>query len=186
VPLPSPGVGGACLEKDPFIFLESARSKNYEPLLARSPRRISDLMVSFVAENILDFLRKKAAAVKNPKVLILGFAFKGKPATSDVRGSTAVSLVHLLKKEIKNVHVFDPVAHRSDVVKHGVKYVADIQRGYDKADAVVVMNNNPVFEGLNIRSLLSLTNKPCFLFDTWGLYDKAEVEKVRGIQYKRL
>lgn len=186
VPLPSPGVGGACLEKDPFIFAESAKTKNYEPLLPQNSRKISDLMVDFVAQNVVDFLREHKAAAKNPKVLVLGFAFKGRPVTSDMRGSTTVPLIRKIQKITKNIHGFDPAVKRSDIASLKVKPVSDLKKGFAGADAVVIMNNNPVFEDLSIRPLLSLANKPCFFFDTWGLHDKSEVTKVRHARYKRL
>jgi nucleotide sugar dehydrogenase len=92
VPQPSPGVGGYCLEKDPFIFIDRAKKKGYEPLLARDARKISDAMIDMVTHTITSFLKKEKIGVKNPKIALLGFAFKGKPVTSDVRGSTTVLL----------------------------------------------------------------------------------------------
>lgn len=184
VPLPSPGVGGACLEKDPFILLHSAGNKNAS--LVRHARTISDTMVDFVAGETISFLKNKKPAVKNPKVLVLGFAFKGRPVTSDMRGSTTIPLVKKLQRETKNVYGYDPAVKRSDITDLKVKRVSDIKKGFEGADAVVVMNNNPAFEELNIRQLLSCAGKPCFLFDTWGLYEKNEVTKVRHAQYKRL
>ena len=49
-----------------------------------------------------------------------------------------------------------------------------------------MMNNNLDFEELDIRALLKSANKPVLLFDTWGLYKKEEVEKVAGVEYRRL
>lgn len=184
VPLPSPGVGGACLEKDPFILLHSVQG--HDVSLVKHARTISNLMVDFVANETLEFLRSKKETVKNPKVLILGFAFKGKPATSDMRGSTTIPLVQKLQKEIKNIYGYDPVVKRSEITNLKVKHVADLKKGFEGADAVIVMNNHPEFEDLNVRSLLANSSKPCLLFDTWGLYSTAEIKKVRQINYKRL
>ncbi|MEK7590515.1 MAG: nucleotide sugar dehydrogenase [Patescibacteria group bacterium] len=186
VPLPSPGVGGACLEKDPFILLASARTKNLNPLLLQHARTVSDMMVDFVADETLKFIKNHKATIKNPKILILGFAFKGRPETSDMRGSTTIPLVKKLQKEVRNIYGYDPVVKRSDITPLKVKYISDLKKGFEDADAVIIMNNNPAFETLNIRALLSLSNKPCFLFDTWGLYGKEEIQKVRGIEYKKL
>ena len=184
VPLPSPGVGGACLEKDPFILLHSTKNKNAS--LVRHARVVSDKMVDFVADTTINFLKEKKSGIKNPKVLVLGFAFKGRPVTSDMRGSTTIPFVKKLQQYTKNVHGFDPAVTRADINGLGVKYVSDLQKGFAGADAVVVMNNHPAFEELNIRGLLAGTNKPCFIFDTWGLHDRSEVEKVRHAHYKRL
>lgn len=184
VPFPSPGVGGACLEKDPFILLHSAKVKNAS--LVRQARNISDTMVNFVAETTAAFLKEKKPDVKNPKLFILGFAFKGRPVTSDMRGSTTIQLVEKLRKETKNIYGYDPAVKRSEITALKVKHVSDLKKGFEGADAVIIMNNNPIFEELNIRNLLTSTNKPCFLFDTWGLYPMAEIGKVRHISYKRL
>lgn len=184
VSLPSPGVGGACLEKDPFILLHSVKSKDHS--LVRHARTVSDKMVDFVADSTVAHLQNHALGVKNPKLLVLGFAFKGRPVTSDMRGSTTVPLVKKLRRATENIYGYDPAVKRSDITDLKVKYVSDLEKGFADADAVIVMNNNPAFEELNIRGLLSSANKPCLFFDTWGLYDKAEVEKVKRIHYKRL
>jgi len=186
VPLPSPGVGGACLEKDPFIFIESAKVGNYQPLLLQNARTVSDLMLDFLANEMMGFLKNKKSEIKNPKILILGFAFKGRPVTSDVRGSTTLILVKKLQKQFKNLYGFDPAVRRSDITDHKVKYVSDIKKGFEGADAVIIMNNNPAFEDLDVRGLLRSANKPVLFFDTWGLYKKEEVEKVGGAEYRRL
>ena len=184
VPMPSPGVGGACLEKDPFIFMDSASKKGYSPLLTRDSRKISDLIISAVSEDILGFI--KAKKIKDPSVLIMGFAFKGKPETSDVRGSTSIHLVNKIKTKVSDIRVFDPVVSVEDIVRYGVKSVGNIKDGFKSADVVVVMNNNPFFESINIREMLKMTRKQCLLLDCWGLYNKGEVEKEEGIEYRSL
>ena len=185
VPLPSPGVGGVCLEKDPFLFIESAKKINYLPQLAQSARSISQAMVDFIAREVNLFLKSKNR--QSPKVAILGLAFKGRPVTSDIRGSTAVSLVEKLKKSgINDINIYDPVVRR-DAIKHlGVKHSHSPKEVFTRADAVVVMNNNPAFEDLNMRQLLGWASNNVLFFDTWGLYKEEEIKKVEGVKYKRL
>lgn len=187
VPKPSPGVGGYCLEKDPFIFLESARAKNYEPRLFHRAREISNMMVDFVANSVIGFLKEKKRGVKNPKIFILGFAFKGRPITSDMRGSTTLNLVAKLRQEnYGNIYGYDPIVRPADIRLHNVKSVADLEKGFEGADAVVVMNNNPAFEALSPRKFLRLSARPVLFFDSWALYNKAEVAKAKGVEYRRL
>lgn len=187
VPMPSPGVGGYCLEKDPFIFIESAKKKGYEPLLARDARRVSDAMVDSVADHIISFLKKEKPNVKNPKIALLGFAFKGKPITSDVRGSTTVMLTKKLQQAgYANIHGYDSAARKEDIVRHSVKHAQKVEQGFKDADVVAVMNNHPDFEALDIRGLLAKAKTPVFFFDTWSLYDVDEVGKVKGVEYRRL
>ncbi len=186
VPLPSPGVGGYCLEKDPYIFMESARAKGYEPQLIKHARRVSDMMVEHVADSVSSFL-KSSTSKKNPKILALGVAFKGKPVTSDVRGSTAIKIIKKLQQEnYNNIFGFDPAVSKENVLAHNMRYVKDLKAGFAKADVVFVGTNHPDFEALNIRQLLSLSERPVLLFDSWGLFNKEEVSKIKGVQYRRL
>lgn len=184
VPQPSPGVGGICLEKDPLIFVESARVGKYSPLLPLSSRKISEAMVDFVKNEVESFISKNK--IKNPKILIMGLAFKGRPVTSDIRGSTAVTLINKLGRKFKNIHVYDPAVSKEDIASQKSGQVKVVKNGFKNASVIVVMNNNPVFEEIDIRHQLKLANKPCFLFDCWGLYNKEEVEKEAGVIYKRL
>ena len=187
VPMPSPGVGGYCLEKDPFIFIHSAKKKGYHPLLARDARHVSDAMIDFVSSTIVSFLKEHKAGMKNPKIALLGFAFKGKPITSDVRGSTTVLVLKkLISAGYHNIHGFDAAASRPDIVASGVKYAATVEKGFDQASVVAVMNNHPDFDSLDIRGLLAKAKKPVLFFDAWSLYDADEVRKVKGVHYRRL
>lgn len=187
VPQPSPGVGGYCLEKDPFIFIESAKLKGYEPLLAKHARMVSDTMVDFVANDIISFLKKEKENVKNPKIALLGFAFKGRPITSDVRGSTTVMLTKKLQQAgYTNIHGYDGAARREDIAAHKVKHASNVEQGFKDADVVAVMNNHPDFETLDIRGLLTKAKNPILFLDTWSLYDADEVKKVKGVHYRRI
>lgn len=185
VPSPSPGVGGYCLKKDPFIFISSARQKGLTPGLAKRARAVSALTVQFVARTILDFLKGNGRKLGRAKVCILGFAFKGQPVTSDVRGSTAIDLVRSLRG-VGTIVSFDPAADRNAVRAAGAKAAVDIRKAVAGADAVVVMNNNPAFRALNMRRLLAACRRPALFFDAWGLFSREEMAKVREIDYRRL
>ena len=182
VPMPSPGVGGICLGKDPYIFIASAKAKKYQPLLARDSRIISETMVNFVAQEIIRFLKGK----NKPKVFILGLAFKGQPVTSDIRGSTAVSLISKVKEKVGSVYAYDPAVSLDDIKNSGAKAVSKVGEGFRRADAVVVMNNNSDFEKMNIKGLLKLARKPVFFFDTWAIFEQNDLGKLEGVVYKHL
>ncbi len=187
VPMPSPGVGGYCLEKDPFIFIHSAKKKGYHPMLAKDARQVSDAMITFVYSTIISFLKEHKKGAKNPKIAFLGYAFKGKPVTSDVRGSTTVILTKKLQQAgYKNIHGYDAAARQEDITIHGVYHAATPEKAFAGADVVAIMNNHPDFETLDIRGLLAKAKTPALFFDTWSLYDRDEVKKVRGVTYRRL
>ena len=187
IPMPSPGVGGYCLEKDPFIFIDSAKAKGYEPMLMRDARITSNLMIESVIGRAVSFLRREKSGVKQPKIMVLGFAFKGRPVTSDVRGSMAVRFVKSLQEhKFGNIHVFDPAVRRQDIINYGVTCVTDLEKGFRDADVIAVMTNHPDFEAIEMRSLLKLAKKPVLFLDGWAVYEPDEMAKVRGVDYKRL
>ncbi len=187
VPMPSPGVGGYCLEKDPYILAESAKAKNHEPLLITHARNVSERMIDSVAADMVAFLESRHPGRKNQKIFLLGFAFKGKPATSDMRGSTTVKLVERLRAlGYTNIFGYDPVVKKPEIKAARVKHVGNPEVGFRGAHVVGVMNNSAAFESLNVGALLKSSASPAMFFDAWSLFSPEAVGKVKGIHYARL
>ena len=99
IPKPSPGVGGPCLSKDSYIL-----SSNFNELKIGSEklillsRKVNESMIY----NLFSRIKRKLKLLKKNKdckIFITGFAFKGSPETSDMRSSTTLDLLHLLKKK---------------------------------------------------------------------------------------
>ena len=186
VPKPSPGVGGYCLVKDPLIFAYGARAKGYEPKLFEYARRVNETILTTLADDVVKHLDSLKTKQKS-KIFILGFAFKGNPPTSDLRGSTTVTLTKiLLERGYTNVYGYDPVVAKEEIEALGVKVVRKVEDGFQNADAVLVMNNHSALKELPARTLMLKAHVGAALFDTWALYNKDEILKTKGISYKRL
>lgn len=183
IPVPSPGVGGYCLKKDPFIYIASAHTRGYHHSLTSRARRISDEMIAFLGERIIEFLRRHHRVPKEAKVCFLGIAFKGEPVTSDVRGSTTIDLAHALKSRVGRIVGFDPAVDPADLRQSPLRYQRDAGEAMRGADVVVVMTANPAFKTLNIRRLLRSANQPSLLIDGWRLYPPEEIAKIKGVEY---
>jgi len=182
--LPSPGVGGVCLRKDPYIFLYYTLEKKFEPRIIAAARSVNELMVDEIFEKIEEFGRTYHRTARRMKVFILGFAFKGVPETSDTRDSVTLDLVAKLKRK-SNLFGFDPVVKPEEIEKESVR-AASVEDGFRGADCVAIMNNHPLFSSLDIYPLLESMNKPAFFFDGWGIYEKEAIEKVPNIIYGRI
>lgn len=191
---PSPGVGGYCLEKDPFIYISSARARGYDPMLVRQARVVHAEMVTAVADEISTWVlhrqrggEQSAEGSHHAKVYILGFAFKGDPSTSDMRGSTTVTLVELLQRMgITDVWGYDALVAHDALRALGIQVAERVEDGFPDADVVVVMNNYLAFRHLPMRTLMSFARRGAMLYDTWALYSREEIMKVDGIEYRRL
>ncbi len=187
IPCPSPGVGGYCLEKDSHILFHSAQSRGYAPLMPIHARTVSETVVDSIRDDVVAFLNKNKRVPRDAKILALGLAYKGNPATSDMRGSTALKLLEKLRDMgFNNLYGFDPAIFEGEAKKHGIKHILDPEEGFRDADVVLVMNNNPTFKSLKIRNLLSKTRTPTHFFDGWALFNAEEISKVSGVNYKRL
>src|SRR5262245_17497061 len=87
-------VGGPCLEKDALILIDSLRKIDFKPRVIEEARKINHALPDHVAQRVIQELRGlRRAPARARKVLITGFAFKGRPATEDVRGSAAIAVM---------------------------------------------------------------------------------------------
>ena len=111
--VPSPGVGGACLSKDPYILASVCEKYGIDPVLFREGRRINEQMPIRVVECVQAELSALFKNLENARVLVLGFAFKGRPETSDMRDSPTVDLVNALKAKGAIVLGHDPLDLRT-------------------------------------------------------------------------
>lgn len=190
VPKPSPGVGGYCLDKDPFIFMEGGRAKGYSAALFKHAREVNTKILHLVADRIIAHLsggKKGKKRGKDAKIFILGFAFKGRPATSDLRGSPTIVLTKMLQDAgYKNIWGFDPVVETSEIKKLGVHATEDMKRGFKGAEAVIIMNNHEDLASPSIQVLLKECAPGAMFFDTWALHNKDDIAKIEGISYHRL
>ena len=186
IPLPSPGVGGVCLKKDPYIYSRSGMDLGQVGShLALQARRVNEHMPSYVAQKMDLFLREKGKD-KGSKLFIVGFAFKGRPETSDMRDSPTLDLVSELKKfGYTNVCGYDPVVPKSEVEQLGVSF-EEVENGFTNADAVIIMNNHISYAKFDIYALLEKMNKPSIFFDGWHLFPPDDIMSVEGVSLSGL
>ena len=178
IPLPSPGVGGACLTKDPYILADSSRKAGFEPRLPILGRDINIRMIDYVVSRVNKFLKNDN---KKGNVFVMGMAFKGYPETSDLRFSTSVEIVNELSKK-HNVKVYDSVVSSSALKKEGFNSIS-LEKGFKDADCVLVLNNHPSFRDIDVYKLLSTMNKPGLFFDGWNLFNESTINNVPCITY---
>ena len=77
---PGVGVGGHCIPVDPLYLTWWARQSGVQAKFVESADSINHAMPKYVAERALSLVNPE---IKNPKVLILGVAYK--PGVGDVR-----------------------------------------------------------------------------------------------------
>jgi UDP-N-acetyl-D-mannosaminuronic acid dehydrogenase len=185
IPAASPGVGGACLTKDPYILVDLCNKLKINTELIKSARVINEATVFHLAKKILNRLTALGKNICASKIFIMGFAFKGDPETSDMRFSTTVDLVNYLKPFCSNLYGYDTAVSKNEIESTGTKSCS-IKKGFQEADVVVIMNSHKKHKGLNINKLAGTSNNPLIFIDCWNLYDKQKIQKSGNIIYSSI
>lgn len=180
IPLPSPGVGGACLSKDPHILAHVCEKIGVDNTIFSASRKINEEMPAHVVNRVKEKLTGLGKNLDNAKVFILGFAFKGKPETSDMRDSPTIDLVEILKQSNCELVGMDPLVSREEIEGLGVKVVS-VEEGFKGADVVIIMTNHPAFSDLDLPELFKTVNTPFVFFDGWQIFDPNYVSSHPGI-----
>jgi UDP-N-acetyl-D-mannosaminuronic acid dehydrogenase len=186
IPMPSPGVGGICLAKDPYLYTHSVSNKNgYRPLLGVASRSINSIGHIGVLEKIRKFCGKTGKDINKAKILLIGLSFKGIPETSDIRESIATKVIGSLPNAA-NIFIKDFVVEAEDIKALGCQAVHNIMDGFVGADVVLVMNNHPLNSRFNVAEAFKLMNKPFMLFDGWNMFNQKQIESFPDAFYATL
>lgn len=164
-------VGGPCLEKDPHILLQSAQSRGLNLEITSAGRQVNERQPS----ETVGFITDEIARRKLPSPLrlrVIGMAFKGIPATDDLRGSMSIKVLDALKKAHPDaeIGVFDPVI-APDVLARSFpdeEVFTRFGEAVSGASVVVIANNHPAFGAISPRTMSEFIAPDGFVFDYWN------------------
>ena len=182
VPRPSPGVGGYCLTKDPWLYGSVDPTAGHAQLSAQG-RAINADAARYPVTIVQRWAARHGRALQGLRVLIVGMAFKGWPETSDVRNSASLIVAEELAATGCTIRVTDAVVEPSALEALGLEPV-DLVDGPVEADVVLIMNDHP--DNVTPGLLAGLTGRPTLVFDGWGQLDRREVEDHDGVEYATL
>jgi UDP-N-acetyl-D-mannosaminuronic acid dehydrogenase len=174
VPLPSPGVGGPCLTKDPYILASVAERAGLTTTLAASGRAANEAMHGLVADALCDRLVRLGKDPKKARVVLCGLAFKGHPETGDLRNSTSLEIAERLRPRVGQLVGHDPVATADEIRAFGLEPVS-LPAGFAGADAVVFLNNHRAYEKLDVYAMVRALRGPGIVYDGWHAFSPDDV-----------
>jgi len=183
IPVPSPGVAGACLSKDPYILSDVAHKSGYDSRFVRLAREINEFMPVHVADRVRQFLETRRKGGK-AKIFILGFAFKAKPVTSDTRNSPTMPLVQELKKMNAALYGYDPSVLPAVIREEFGVTPCGLAQGFRNADAVIMMLNHEQYREMDIYGLLRSMKRPGLFYDGWQMFNTHDIQQVEGILHE--
>ncbi len=185
VPMPSPGVGGPCLTKDPYIFSFVANNADLTDHVFKDSRLINEGMHPFIVNSVKQRLSALGKEIKGANILICGLAFKGYPETGDIRNSTSVEILKLLESKGAEVFGYDAVAAKEEIQSFNIKR-ATIPEGFNNMDVVMFLNNHKSFEKLDVFKMVRSMNELPIVFDGWNAFHEEDVLNARPGVYMSL
>jgi UDP-N-acetyl-D-galactosamine dehydrogenase len=166
-------VGGHCIGVDPYYLAQKAQELGYHPEIILAGRRLNDDMGCYVAQEVIKLMIKKDIAVKNGKILMLGFTFKEN--CPDVRNTKVVDIIKELESYNTEITIYDPWANPAEVLhEYGlVTYnkIEDIQK--ETYDAIILTVSHDEFKELNLNDL---KNDACVVYDVKAFFEKSIVD----------
>lgn len=169
VPLPSPGVGGPCLTKDPYILASAATRGDVGPTLFELGRAVNESMEGFVVDALLKHIDRVRPDRGSVTVLACGLSFKGHPETGDLRDSTGVAIATLLRHHVGQVLCHDPVAPPDAIAALGFE-PRDFRDALPEADVVLFLNNHRWYQRLDVAEVVATLRPMPVVFDGWHLF----------------
>ncbi|MEU6994163.1 nucleotide sugar dehydrogenase [Streptomyces sp. NPDC046465] len=165
--LHKPGfVGGSCLTKDPYLLAHSVAAYDHTPQVITAARTLNESMPQRVGERVLAELRERGTDPAEARILISGFAYKGRPETDDLRGAPYERLLPFLKGRVKEIVGHDFVVPADRIESLGVRAVG-LTEGFTGAHAAVLLNDHARYGDVDAADLVARMADPALVYDTW-------------------
>lgn len=182
IPRPSPGVGGPCLTKDPYILSAVFKEQGLTAPLIAAARHVNESGPPDIVGKVRAMLAAQGKDLASCKTFVAGFAFKGHPETSDTRDSTTLFFLRELLARCPNVTGYDPLVPPDEIAALGARPVA-LEEGFQDADAVFVMNNHASYLRWDLPRLFGLMARPAVFYDAWRMFPHLKSQTRPGILY---
>jgi UDP-N-acetyl-D-mannosaminuronic acid dehydrogenase len=177
--LAKPGyVGGGCLSKDPYIMIDSAGGR--APFLIGQARKLNEYLPEHVGRTVVDLVRQYQGSTEGAKISVLGWAYKGWPATDDMRSAPVEAIVPILAEAGITVLGHDPIV-RDDVIRQYGGEPVGLDKALDEPNGILIINDHPDYRALRVDDMLAGSNAK-FVYDSWRILDE-EAVRAAGIGY---
>jgi UDP-N-acetyl-D-mannosaminuronic acid dehydrogenase len=185
--MPGP-VGGPCLSKDSHILAEGLREYGVEPEITLVARHLNERQPTEIANVLHKLLKEITSDRKISTIALLGLAFKGRPATNDLRGTTARAIFDAMRVLYPTAEYrgYDAIVSTAEIADLGLTPMSSIEDAYDSADLVMILNNHLVFELMDISVLAESMKTPGFIYDFWNHFDARTLLLPKGVGYAGL
>ena len=166
--LPGPGLGGHCIPIDPYYLSWISKKKGYDPKFIPLAGKINTSMPLWVVKKMM-----RKINVRNPKILILGVAYKKN--VDDDRESPSFEIMKILKKMKISFEYNDPYfnqirqGRQNKIIK---KSTTLNRKNLKKFSAVLLVTDHDKYD----YNYIAQNSK--IIFDTRGVYKKYRFKNI--------
>jgi UDP-N-acetyl-D-mannosaminuronic acid dehydrogenase len=184
LPMPGP-VGGPCLEKDSHILAEGLMEFGVEPAITLAARRLNERQPAEVVSYLRGLTSRLEQFPADPSIVLMGIAFKGQPATDDLRGTMARPIFEALKSAYPTARFrgYDAVVPAAEMQRFGLKPAESLETAFEGAHLVLILNNHPVFFAMPAARLASRMARPGLIYDFWNCFEASDLHLPEGKGY---
>ncbi len=175
---PGPGYGGSCFPKDTMAMSYMARQNGVKMSLVDAAIIGNQLRKEQMAQRI----RNAVKGIENPKIAVLGLAFKN--GTDDCRESPAIEIINKLLEYGLNITAYDPKAMGTacNIFGNKISYADDMYQVIKDADVLAILTEWEEFKNLDLERA-SYLMKHKNIVDCRNLLD-AKKAKAHGYSYR--
>lgn len=178
--LPSVGVGGSCLTKDPWMVWHSARERGLEILTAPAGRQVNAGMPEYTANLVLDELARLGKDPTSAKVAVVGLAFKNN--TGDLRHTPTQAAVAALERACAEVTIFDPLVDVNEAEElFGITPAPTLEDAVKNADCIAILALHQELHDIDFADLP--VREQCVVLDGRAYYSRAKIAELRSLGY---
>jgi nucleotide sugar dehydrogenase len=182
-------VGGPCLEKDPHLLIEGLKPFGITPELIATARMINERQPGETVEQIRQVATGIPGFPARPRIAVLGLAFKGRPETDDLRGTTTLLVFRALQTAFPSAsfRCFDPVVDRQEAERMFETTVCTtVEEACEGANLVLIANNHHAFADMEIDRVANGMGRPALIYDYWSNFRVADLDLPTGVRYATL
>ncbi|EDP6148669.1 UDP-glucose/GDP-mannose dehydrogenase family protein [Campylobacter jejuni] len=175
---PGPGYGGSCFPKDTLAMAFMGKQNDIDLTLINAAIKGNEERKNHMCERILNSVKD----IKNPKIAILGLAFKD--GTDDCRESPAVDIVFKLLEQKVKICAYDPKAMdlAKQILGDKIDYANSMYEAIKDADVIAILTEWKEFSSLDLKKAYDLVRHKKIV-DLRNLLDKNEAIKL-GFEYQ--
>ncbi|SFB25962.1 UDP-N-acetyl-D-mannosaminuronic acid dehydrogenase [Amycolatopsis marina] len=178
--LPSVGVGGSCLTKDPWMVWHSARERGLDIVTAPTGRGVNESMPEYTAQLAFDQLTKLGKDPAASKVAVIGLTFKNN--TGDLRATPTEHAVAALRRGCAEVALFDPLVDRDEAERlFAAPLATSVDEAVQDADCVAVFALHRELAGIDFGALPVADG--CLILDGRAYYSPDQIASLRALGY---